>query len=261
MAQNQLHAEKHEILLSSRGRIVEWREAMVCSCWNLDSGQPDYSCPACLGLGYIYADPVRDIVGLTSITHSNVVEDMAGLFEIGDAIMTVGRRVFKNIIKPPNRSGIGNWIYDHDNPIYDVGQFDLITLTDDVYKSSEILQKGVPIHGTGRPADTLINEDIVEIRKVRMTDVREGKVYEYEEGKDYVLDGNRIQWLDGGNQPPEGAQYSVMYTHRPTFTVLTQLPMQRHQDGQDLPKRVVLRQRAWGVGQRPNQTTEGLIIR
>lgn len=246
-----LHADKYEQMMARRGRKVRWREAVICSCWNLDSGQPAYSCPACHGLGYIYEAPVEDTVLLMSVATSKGYEEMAGMFELGDAILTVGRRMFKETTDPNNRSGVTTLVYSHENPIFEVGQFDIITILDDEYKTSEILQKGVPMYG--RPADTLINEDIIEIRKVRHTSLEDGTVHEYLEGTDFKLEDNRIVWIEGGNQPYEGANYSVLYTHRPSFTVLTQLPTQRYQDDQELPKKVTLRQRAWGLGNKPNE--------
>jgi hypothetical protein len=253
-----LHADKYEQMIARRGRVVRWREAIVCSCWNLDSGQPAYSCPACYGLGYTYEDPQEEKVLLMSIAHSKGYEEMAGLFEIGDAVLVVPKRVFEVIPNPTNTSGVETLRYTRDNPVFEVGQFDIITVLDDEYKTSEIIQKGIPMYG--RLADTLINEDVTEVRKVRRTSLEEGKVYEYDKGVDFEVERNRIVWKEDGNQPSEGEKYSVLYTHRPSFTVLTQLPEQRYQDGQDLPKKVVLRQRAWGLNNKPNSPGGGLFV-
>lgn len=244
-----LHVEKFEQMIARRGRKVRWREAVICSCWNLTSGQPAYQCPACHGLGYIYENPIEDVVLLMSVTHSKGYEEMAGMFEIGDAIMTVPKKVYITVPNPMNKSGVESIVYSHISPIFEVGQFDIITMLDDEYKTSEILQKGIPMYG--READTLLNEDVIEVRKIRRTDGYDGKVYDYIKGQDFEVEGNHIKWVDGGLQPSEGENYSVLYTHRPSFTVLTQLPDQRFQDDQEFPKKVALRQRTWGYN-KPN---------
>ena len=235
---NKLHANKYEELVRRRGRIVRWQEAIMCSCWT-DLQHPLYDCNACNGYGYTYADPIDDLAIVQSVAHNKEFEEMAGVFEIGDAIMSVGRFVAEvnPVTGHPNMRVPGR-----ENPIFHVGMFDLITLLDDDYKTSELLVKGRDIYG--RPPDTLLNEDVVEVRAVRKSDIITGDITHYEAGTDYEVVGNRIEWLSDG--PGDGEQYSVQYTHRPVFTVLTQLPSPRYQDGQDLPKKVALRYRAGG---------------
>jgi hypothetical protein len=236
----QLHAKKFEELIRRRGRRVKWQEAIMCSCWNLDSGQPQYACQSCKGLGYTYAPAVEDVALVTSITHSKSFDASAGVFEIGDAVLTVGFYVPE---ANPNTGIIDATRNGRENPLFHVGMHDLITLTDDEYKTSEILVKGQDIYS--RPADTLLNEDVVHIKSIRQSDPVTGDLQVFEADTDYRLEGNRIEWT-GQNAPAEGTQYSVQYTHRPMFTVLTTLPTQRYQDNQDLPRNVALRYRAGG---------------
>lgn len=230
-----LDAKRVEDLLTRRGRKVRWREALVCSCWNLDSGQPAYSCKVCKGSGYVYKDPIEDIAGLTSVAFNKDFNEYAGLFEAGDAVMSVPAhiKVMQN----------GRYVY---KPIalFNVGMHDLITLTDDDWKFTEILMKDTPI-GKRFP-DTLLNNDITRIREVLSVNPESGTVTYYKQDTDFSLDGNEIVWLKDGKSPATGGKYSVTYFHRPTFTVLVQLPKPRHQDGNDLPKYVVLRHRPGG---------------
>lgn len=242
-SQNKLHATKFEELIRRRGRIVKWQEAIVCSCWNLDSGQPQYGCQACKGLGHTYAAPVEDIALVMSVSHNKEFEESAGVFEIGDAVMSVGYRV---PVLNPITGHVNTTAQGRKNPLFHVGMYDLITLTDDEYKTSEILIKDTDIYQ--RPADTLINEDVVDILSVRKSDPTTGELTHYRPGEDFEVHGNQIHWV--GNQPSTGEQYTVQYTHRPMFTVLTQLPTPRYQDGQDMPKRVALRYRAGGFDRR-----------
>lgn len=246
MPEIKLHADKYEQMIARRGRRVKWREAVICSCWNMDSGQPAYECQACNGLGYVYEDPIEDLSLIMSVAYNKEFEEMAGVFEVGDAIMTVPRRVPG--INPTSGQVDMTMNTSHNNPLFDIGMNDLITLTDDVYKSSEILQKGVPMYG--RPADTLINEDVVRVKSVRKNNSTTGDKTDYTEGVHYTLNGNKIDWIVGAEQPMEGEQYSVVYEHRPMFTVFTNLPTPRYQDKQELPKKVVLRYRAGGFDKR-----------
>lgn len=237
---NIIHAPKFEDMIRRRGRIVKWQEAIMCSCWNLDSGQPNYGCQSCKGLGYTYAPPIEDVALVTSVTHSKNYEAMAGVFEIGDAVMTIGFRV---PVFNKQTGLVNTTVQGRENPLFHVGMYDLITLTDDVYKTSEILVKGTPIYS--RPADTLLNEDVVKVKSIRQSNPETGELKVFEEGIDFVAVTNRIQWLER-EAPEEGTQYSVQYTHMPMFTVTTTLPTQRYQDKQDLPRNVALRYRAGG---------------
>lgn len=238
--QNKLNAYKFEELILRRGRQVKWQEAVACSCINIDNGSPTYGCLACKGKGYTLADPVEDIVLIQSVTHNKEFEAMAGMFEIGDAVMSVGAKVpLYNL-----QTGLINKVDPgRPNPIFHCGMYDIITLTDDEYKTSEVLVKGTDNYG--RPADTLLNEDILEIKSVRKSDPYTGIVHTYE-ASNYTLDGKVVRW-NGTDEPAQGEQYTVQYTHRPAFIILKQLPTPRYQDGQDLPKKVALRYLAGGM--------------
>ena len=131
------------------------------------------------------------------------------------------------------------------NKLFHVGMYDLITLTDDEYKTSEVLSKGTSL---GRlPADTLVNHEVTAVLKVRKWDKFTGERTDYIEGTHYKVDDNRIIWLGTAHEPSEGEQYSVTYEHRPTFIIFTNLPTPRYQDKQDLPRRVVIRYLAGGI--------------
>jgi hypothetical protein len=239
----QIHATKFEQLIARRGRDVKWQQSILCSCWNMDSGQPQYDCRACGGKGYTYEEPIVERSLVMSITATKEFEDMAGVFDVGDAVMTVPKRVYKVHKNPGNTSGVETLTYDHECPMYDVGMYDLVTLLDDDYKTSELLVRNTPMYE--RPADTLLNPDIVEIITIRVSDPVTGLVTKFAPGVDFTNVGNKIEWLTA-NQPSEGQRYSVTYKHRPVFTVLINLPKPRHQDGQDLPRYVALRYRAGG---------------
>lgn len=242
MPQVKLHANKYEDLIFRRGRQVKWQEAITCSCSS--NGHPNYECEACKGMGYTLEDPIEDVVLLQSITHNQDYQEMAGIFEVGDAVLTIGRYVPES---NPTTGLLNKASRGRKNPLFEIGTGDIITLTDDEYKTSEVLIKGTPIFG--RESDTLLNEDVVEVRRIQQSNSVTGEITIYTKDTDYTVEGNRINWL-GVNQPDEGDNYTVLYTHRPSFTVFTQLPTPRHQDGQDLPRKVAVRYRAAGVDRR-----------
>lgn len=225
-----------EDLIMRRGRPIRWREATICSCHHPTSGQPSYVCEACKGIGYIYQSPYEGIALVQSLV-LNKTHETVGLFELGDALMTVPRHYLP--LLPNGKYDKKNQI---PNPIFDIGMFDLITLLDDEYKSSELLVKGESV--SGRTPDTLLNEDITRIKFVYKSDPMTGEVTAYLQNEDFKLVGNRIEWV--GNQPTDGETYSVTYYHLPTYIVHMELPRQRHQDKRDQPKRAVIRYRTVG---------------
>jgi hypothetical protein len=119
---------KFEDMIRRHGRIVRWEEAVTCSCINMESGQAQYECNACKGKGYTLAEPVEDLVLFNSIVHNKQFEEMAGVFEVGDAVMSVGKNV---PIPNPETGRMDLMGVGRPNPIYHVGMYDLITLTDD----------------------------------------------------------------------------------------------------------------------------------
>lgn len=220
-------------MLDRRGRSVQWQEAIICSCVSMDSGQPLYTCKACHGKGFIYEYPIVAKSAITSITLNQDWEAMAGVFEVGDAVMTVPKHVpIRNSVGIP--TGISTA-----NPVFEIGMNDKVTLLDDDFKTSEVLIKDMPIGG--RPSDTLLNDIITRIKTIRTYDSVTGISISYTVGVDYILVGNKISWTSTGRKPAIGQQYSVVYFHKPMYVVIATLPKPRHQDGQDFPRYVALR--------------------
>ena len=238
MQQIMLNVAKAEDMLDRRGRPVKWQEAIICSCWNPDSGSPNYGCVACHGKGYVYQASVNSKALVTSITLNKDFEAMAGVFEVGDAVMTVAKRIPVRVNGMPTGQNT-------DNPLFNVGMYDKITLLDDSFKSSEVLVRGTPIDA--RDPDTLLNSDVTGVRSIQKYDQITGDVVTYSPLVDYTLNGNLVSWLAGGSSPAVGQQYSVAYYHNPTYVVTATLPKPRHQDGQDFPRYVALRYLAGGV--------------
>lgn len=238
-----LHGSKYLELIARRGRFVSWEEAVICSCVNPQHGsQPSYGCKVCRGVGYWYRAPIESRVLLTSMTEHADFQQMAGMFETGDAVMTVPEKMYALPEDSATRWDITKQV---PVPAYEVGMYDIITVLDDDFKSSEVLVRGESLFA--RDADTLLNPKVVRILQVSTGDAATGEVTTFTEGDDFTLeDGNRLAWIDGKG-PAFGTSYSVTYRHQPTFIVVANLPKPRYQDGQLLPRYVALRYRAAGI--------------
>jgi hypothetical protein len=225
-----LNAKHFEDMISRRGRSVLWEQAFKCSCWSDSSGQPDYSCKACDGLGYIYDSPMNiyKILIMTLVLSKEFTP--IGDFRMGDCIATIPEH-FKTVE--------ANKVLYPENPMFDVGEWDKITLTDTEFRYNDFLIKGESI--LGRPADTLKHKFVTRILSVLKANSETGEVTFYEYNVDFILNNMTLQWLPEGNSPAEGEKYSIMYYYRPTYIVYTQLPQSRDPDGQHFPKKVVLR--------------------
>ena len=73
--------------IRQKGMAIDWEQAMFCSCIDIESGQPDYSCPYCNGKSYIYTEPKRTKAVITSI-NGRKEQDKQGLGEYGTAYLT-----------------------------------------------------------------------------------------------------------------------------------------------------------------------------
>lgn len=79
--------ELFDHIIRQKGVVVDWEQAMFCSCIDLESGQPDYSCPHCKGKAYIYTEPKRTKAVVTSI-NGRKEQDKQGLGDYGSAYLT-----------------------------------------------------------------------------------------------------------------------------------------------------------------------------
>ena len=232
MAEIKLNQQNFEELITRRGIPVKWERSMRCSCWSEDSGQPQYSCKACQGWGYVYEPPIEEDAVLVMALQMNRNDTPQGEFRLGDAVMTVPMRK-----RTTNEQGLIEYV---DIPIYNIGEWDRVSLMNTTFRSHEHLVRGQGVYG--RMPDTLRNPDVTSVLKVAKMDATTGSVTEYIEDEDYQVFGNYIQWASGQG-PSIGDRYSVLYYHRPVYIVYQQLPQHRDPDQQHFPKRVVLRYR------------------
>lgn len=255
--------DKFDQLIEDNGKLVRWQAGYRCSCWVFSSSAPKHDCKACHGIGFIYQDPVNVKALLTGI---DLKKDFlpAGEWTLGDVTCTVPNKRKKYTITPDGTSE--EW---EDNPMWGIGQSDLVTLPDSEQRTSEVLTRGEPMWH--RAADTLLHpsDAILSIVAVSVSDSVAGTVTYLQEAEagDYTVDdqgvvtwngsavsdftvlGNVVHFNPNGNNAAlvtQGAQYSVTYYHLTTYIVYQNIPQARDHYGQKMPRKVVLKLR--GVG-------------
>lgn len=82
-----LKPEEFDRAVYQRGVRAIWEKAMLCSCIDKHTKQPDFSCPACEGKAFIYFDP-KEIRALVYGASMDVDKSPIGFVDIGVAYMT-----------------------------------------------------------------------------------------------------------------------------------------------------------------------------
>lgn len=253
--------EKFDELIADRGKLVTWRAAYRCSCWSISSGAPNADCKACGGVGFLYQSPVS-VTALIQGLDTKKDFLPTGEWRMGDMTCTVPNKIRRlEKLDPPKQ---GTQIIWDPNPMWSIGEWDLVTLPDSEQRTSEILTNGRPLWR--RPADTLLHpaEAILSIVALVVADPVSGAVQEFTRGvegtdftrsgsdvvwdasstADYTITGNVVSFNPNGlyaKDLPVGAQYSVTYTHLTTYIVYQAIPQARDVDGQHMPRKVILR--------------------
>ncbi|QKE56366.1 hypothetical protein [Bacillus phage YungSlug] len=82
-----LKPEEFDRAIYQKGARVVWEKSMLCSCIDENSGQGDFTCPACKGKGYIFfgAENIRAVVG--SINGGRD-QTPIGLLDVGTSYVT-----------------------------------------------------------------------------------------------------------------------------------------------------------------------------
>lgn len=258
-----LNQQKFEEMIAESGKLVTWRAGYKCSCWKEPSGSPDYDCKACGGIGYLYQTPHTVVALMSGIDMKKEILP-AGEWRLGDISCTVPNRLMRT--RPLTPPAEGTEVYWEPNPMWRIGESDLVTLPDSEQRTSEILVRGQSLWL--RPADTMLHpaEAILDILSFSVSDPATGAVVYFTPGvkdtdytvagsvvtwgpaavTDFAVVGNKVHFNPNGTNAknlPEGAQYSVTYTHLTTYIVYMNLPQARDHFGQKMPRKVVLRLR------------------
>lgn len=70
-----------------KGARMVWQKSILCSCLDPVTGQPDFSCPACGGKGFLFFDP-KEIRGVVSGMSDPRQYIPIGLLDVGTAYLT-----------------------------------------------------------------------------------------------------------------------------------------------------------------------------
>lgn len=194
-----------DAVLDSYGVPTVVRRGAPCDCISLESRQPAERCASCVGWGLIYPENREVTLDVQWVGHSAKVQaERGGVVELGDFTAT----------------------WPTDTPL---ARGDLF-----VHPNEETVIPGeMLVRGRTDPqgaSTERLRYDLV----VAVEEVRRGPTV-YVEDTDWSRDGQAIEWLDGGDAPPDGSLYSVRYRVRSQYAVWPHEPRQRSDGGQRLP--------------------------
>jgi len=193
--------------LDGIGQSFLWRRSDACPCYNPHSGAAKPGCPHCGGKGRIWHAPMPATAGVAS---ANVQREWArsGLWENGDLVLAI----------PGN------------SPMWDMGQFDRVTMLNATDRFSITLTRGAPVES--------VRFKVVTVDRVFWIDPQTQAIVDG--AAPAVSDDGELTWPNGG--PPMGVGYTVTGTKYLDYYVFGQLPRNRNEHhGARLPKAAVLR--------------------
>jgi hypothetical protein len=192
--------------LNNIGQTCAWRKAFHCPCVNPFSGAADPSCPQCGGKGRLW-DLAQ--TGIAGIAGQKVQQAWAqfGMWQDGDAVVSI-----------PESS-----------PLYEMGQFDRVTMMNATEDFSLVLVRGAPVEKLFFNVNSIIRVFWLDVNK----NVVPGGI------PTVGADGS-LSWVTGA--PPIGTQYSISGKRFSEYFCWGPFPnMRGEHQGARLPKRVVLR--------------------
>jgi len=201
------------------GWLARWYRAAKCPCYQAATGGPRRSCDACRGTGYVYADPVDGIFTMRADEKQRY--PMEGEHTAGTLRISVPAQLLDKSVRP-----FGYAV----NPIYGIGENDLVILLQSKTRQHDLLVKG----DRDKLRYTLV-ESVIEVFALV-----DGEKTTYASPSDYSLsDDAEIVWVEGQG-PDADTQYSVQYWARPEYIVREELAAERIHGGDQLPKVLTL---------------------
>lgn len=189
------------------GQSFTWRRSDACPCYNPRSGAADPQCNHCGGKGRLWHGPVTAKAGVAS---ASVQREWArsGMWENGDLVLAV-----------PGSS-----------PMWDMGQYDRVTMLNARDKFSVTLTRGAPIES--------LRFQVASVDRVfYLTPLTKEIV---ESPMPQISPDGEISWPSDG--PPLGAGYTISGTKFLDYYVFGDMPKNRNEHhGARLPKSAVLR--------------------
>jgi hypothetical protein len=193
-------------LLANTGQNVQWRRATLCPCRNPQSGAARQSCPVCTGKGVIWDAPVSAWTGFAG---AKVMKEWmaSGAWQQGDVVLSI----------PSN------------SPLYVMGLNDRVVLTATTVPFNAVLTHT----GAEKLLYSVVSVDEVGwLASTTATAMTAGGI------PTQNADGT-LTWASGA--PPAGQQYTIRGRANPQYFALQDMPADRPQYGQALPRRAPLR--------------------
>ena len=116
------------------------------------------------------------------------------------------------------------------NPAWDCGEFDRFVLLDFWRRHAQHVKRGPG-------GDLTIYR---RMRALQLSSVQNDARVVWQEGTDWAFADGAVTWLPGRG-PALGTWYAVQGQTNPEYYVFKALPQTRHQDGKELPRRIVLK--------------------
>lgn len=188
--------------LNHIGQDMVWRKSFLCPCRNENSGSALSDCPFCMGKGCYWGDGKEGRAGISGMDVQKQWFQF-GQAETGDVVITI----------------------PGDTPLYDMGQFDRITLKNSTQPFSQVLKRG----------EEYLSFVPVSVDYVSW--IEKGKMVH---GNKPIIEQGKPKWIS--DEPPEGTVYTMGGRRHPEYFVYQDFPQDRaHHHGLRLPRKVVLR--------------------
>ncbi|ABW35091.1 hypothetical protein Dgeo_3050 (plasmid) [Deinococcus geothermalis DSM 11300] len=141
-----------------------------------------------------------------------------GEYDVLDLSMTLDRRLSDGITL---------------NPAWDCGEGDRFVLLDAWRRHAQRLKRGQ----SGPEGDATVYRNM---RDLTVSSIEGGARRVWQPGEDYTFRDGRILWQPGRGPKP-GQSYAVQGQANPEYYVFKALPQLRQQDGQELPRSILLK--------------------
>lgn len=174
------YANEFDRAIYQKGANALWEKASLCSCLDKSTRQPDFTCLACRGKGYLYFDPQKIRAVVSSIS-GDKNQSPIGILDVGTTLMTTA-------------SG------DH------VGFRDRLTFVDFETPYSQVLEYD--------SSGTKLKYACVELVAAHVVGKR------VPDDKITLSDDKRILTIDESFGLTDGEQFSVLYRIQPTYIVI-----------------------------------------
>jgi hypothetical protein len=204
----QFNADAFNRMLGDIGQKVLWKRAYACPCINQNSGAAKPGCPVCLGKGRIWDAPVQCLAGVGGAKAQRKFAQL-GVWLDGDTTVTVAS----------------------DQPIYAIGQYDRVVLSNATLPFSQDLVHGAP--------NEKLNFGVASIIRVFWLNVNGTQIVP---GGIPKVNADGTLTFPTGSAPPAGQTYSITGTRQAEYYCYTSLPTNRNDfGGVQLPRVVLLR--------------------